>query len=156
MKHKIEITVNGEHYRIYVKPCTTLAEMLRDELHLTGVKVSCNSGDCGSCTVILDGKAVRSCIMLAVTANGKEIITIEGLANEDGLHPLQQAFVDKFAVQCGYCTPGMILTAKALLDENPEATEKEIRSALDGNICRCTSYIKIVEAIKTAQEEMAI
>ena len=111
-------------------------------------------GDCGSCSVLVDGKVVRSCIMLAPEARGKEIITIEGLATEKGLHPLQRAFIEHFAVQCGFCTPGMILTAKALLDENPDATEDEIKAGISGNLCRCTGYVKIVEAIMATKEEM--
>ena len=156
MKQKVELRVNGEIYQVFVEPWMALADLLREELYLTGVKVSCNSGDCGSCTVLLDGKAVKSCIMLAPAADGKEILTIEGLATEQGLHPLQETFMEYFAVQCGYCTPGMILTAKSLLDENPEATEDEIRLGLNGNICRCTSYAKIVEAIMAAQEKIGI
>jgi carbon-monoxide dehydrogenase small subunit len=155
VKQIVELTVNGQPYEVAVEPWQTLAGVLRDELRLTGVKVACGTGSCGSCTVLMDGKAVKSCIMLAPQANGKEIITIEGLASEQGLHPLQQAFVDHFAVQCGFCTPGMILKAKALLEENPEATEEEIRAGLSGNLCRCTGYVKIVEAIMAVQEKMA-
>lgn len=154
MKQRLALKVNGEVYEVLVDPWQSLADVLREELGYTGVKVSCNSGNCGSCTVLLDGKAVKSCIMLAPLAKGKEIITIEGLATESNLHPLQDAFIEHFAVQCGYCTPGMILMAKALLDENPDASEDEIRLGLVGNLCRCTGYVKIVEAIMAAKEKM--
>ncbi len=154
MKQWLELKVNGQTYEVLVDAWRSLADVLREELGFTGVKVSCNSGNCGSCTVLIDGKAVKSCIMLAPQAKGKEILTIEGLATELGLHPLQEVFIEHFAVQCGYCTPGMILMAKALLDENPEATEDEIREGLAGNLCRCTGYVKIVEAIMAAKEKM--
>ena len=154
MKRDLELKVNGQFYEVSVNPWRSLADVLREDLKLVGAKVACNSGDCGSCTVLLDGKAVKSCIMLAPQAEGKEITTIEGLATNGKLHPLQQAFIDHFAVQCGYCTPGMILKAKSLLDENPDATEEEIRIGLSGNLCRCTGYVKIVEAIMAAQEKM--
>jgi carbon-monoxide dehydrogenase small subunit len=154
MKQSVELMVNGQLYQVLVEPWRTLAEVLRDELRLTGVKVSCNLGQCGSCVVLVGGKAVRSCLMLVPEVQGKEIITIEGLANGEELHPLQKTFIEHFAVQCGFCTPGMILTAKALLDENPEATEDEIRTGISGNLCRCTGYVKIVEAIMAVKEEM--
>ena len=154
MRQNLELKVNGQLYEVFVEPWKSLAEVLREELGLTGVKVACDTGDCGSCTILMDGKAVKSCLMLAPQAKGKEITTIEGLATEEGLHPLQEAFIKHFAVQCGYCTPGMILKAKALLDESPDATEDEIRVGLSGNLCRCTGYVKIVEAIMVAQEEM--
>lgn len=156
MKQRLELKVNGQTYDVLVDPWQSLADVLREELGYTGVKVSCNSGNCGSCTVLLDGKAVKGCIMLALLARGKEILTIEGLATESNLHPLQEAFIEHFAVQCGYCTPGMILMAKALLDENPDATEDEIRVGLVGNLCRCTGYVKIVEAIMAAKEKMKV
>jgi carbon-monoxide dehydrogenase small subunit len=156
MKQRLELKVNGQTYDVLVDPWQSLADVLREELGYTGVKVSCNSGNCGSCTVLLDGKAVKGCIMLAPLARGKEILTIEGLATESNLHPLQEAFIEHFAVQCGYCTPGMILMAKALLDENPDATEDEIRVGLVGNLCRCTGYVKIVEAIMAAKEKMKV
>jgi carbon-monoxide dehydrogenase small subunit len=156
MKQRLELKVNGQTYDVLVDPWQSLADVLREELGYTGVKVSCNSGNCGSCTVLLDGKAVKGCIMLALLARGKEILTIEGLATESNLHPLQEAFIEHFAVQCGYCTPGMILMAKALLDENPNATEDEIRVGLVGNLCRCTGYVKIVEAIMAAKEKMKV
>ena len=130
----------------------TLAEVLREDLQLTGTKQSCNEGACGTCTVLLDGEPVRSCLLLAADAEGREITTIEGLSREGELHPLQASFVEHYAIQCGFCTPGMILTAKALLDANPNPTDKEIRRAISGNVCRCTGYAKIVEAIKAASE----
>jgi len=151
MKQLIRLRVNKEDYDVYVEPRETLAHVLRDELGLTGLKVGCQEGACGACTVLMDGKAVRSCLILAVQAKGKEILTIEGLA-KNGLHPLQQAFIDHFAVQCGFCTPGMILSAKALLDENPNPTEEEVRKALAGNLCRCGGYSKIVEAVLAAKD----
>ncbi len=154
MRQNLELKVNGQLYEVFAEPWRTLAEVLRDELGLTGVKVACDTGNCGSCTVLIDGKAVKSCLMLSPQAKGKEILTIEGLATEEGLHPLQEAFIEHFAVQCGFCTPGMILKAKALLDENPDATEDEIRAGLSGNLCRCTGYVKIVEAIMAAKEKM--
>jgi carbon-monoxide dehydrogenase small subunit len=151
MKQKLELKVNREVYEVYVEPWKTLLEVLRDELDFTGAKPGCETGDCGTCTVLVDGKAVKSCLMLAHQVEGKEILTIEGLKGEQGgLHPLQQAFIDHFAVQCGYCTPGMILSAKALLDENPAPTEEEVREGISGNLCRCTGYVKIVEAILAA------
>lgn len=147
MKRALTLKINGEEYELLVEPRTTLVEALRNHLGLTGTKEACSCGTCGSCTVLLDGRAVKSCLILAVQASGHEITTIEGLAQNGQLHPLQQAFIDKGAVQCGYCTPGMILSSKALLDENPKPTEEEIRVAIAGNICRCTGYVKIVEAI---------
>ncbi len=151
MKHLIKINVNGNEYESAVRAGTTLLNLLRDELHLTGTKKGCELGDCGACTVILEGKAVNSCLVLALEADGKNIITIEGLTNGEKLHPIQQAFVEKGAIQCGYCTPGMIMRTKALLDENPDPTEEEIKKALSGNLCRCTGYIKIIEAVETAK-----
>ncbi len=149
-KTKLILRVNKEEYELFVYPHRTLAEVLRDELHLTGTKQSCSEGACGTCTVLLDGAPVRSCLLLAAEAQGKEITTIEGLAENGTLHPIQQAFVEHYAIQCGFCTPGMILTAKALLDTNPHPTEEEIRAAISGNICRCTGYAKIIEAILSA------
>ncbi len=153
MRQALELKVNGQLYEVFVEPWQTLAVVLREELGLTGLKVSCDTGGCGACTVLIDGKAVKSCLMLVPQATGKEILTIEGLATAEGLHPLQEAFVEHFAVQCGYCTPGMILKAKALLDENPDPTEDEVREGLSGNLCRCTGYVKIVEAIMAAKEK---
>ena len=125
----------------------TLIEAIRDKIGLTGTKEGCSVGECGTCTVLMDGKPIYSCLMLAVDAEGKEILTIEGLADSDGLHPIQKSFIDHGAVQCGFCTPGMILTTTALLDENPNPTEEEIKKAISGNLCRCTGYSKIIEAI---------
>jgi len=155
MKQKMELQVNGRVYEVFVEPWKTLLEVLREEVGLTGAKMGCDDGNCGACTVIVDGKAIKSCLMLVPQAKGKKILTIEGLGSEEDLHPLQEAFIEYFAVQCGFCTPGMILAAKALLDENPNATEEEIREGLHGNICRCTGYVKIVEAIEAARDKMA-
>jgi len=149
MKIPITITVNGEEYRLEVKPNRTLVDVLREDLCLTGTKKGCNEGKCGSCTVLMDGLPISSCMILAAQADGKEILTIEGLAQQGKPHPLQKAFAEKGAVQCGYCTPGMILTAKALLDVNPNPGYDEIRSAITGNLCRCTGYTKIVDAIQS-------
>lgn len=154
MSKKIELKVNEESYEVEVQPHWTLAHVLREVLGLTGTKVGCNMGDCGSCTVLMNGKAVLSCLTLAVSAEGKEITTIEGLAKGGKLHPLQEEFVNHGAIQCGFCSPGMILSAKSLLDENPDPTEEEIREAISGNFCRCTGYYKIVEAIKAASKRM--
>jgi len=153
MKQVLNLSVNGENYEVYVEPSKFLRDVLREDLQLTGTKEGCSSGRCGSCTVLIDGMAVKSCLILASQAQGREILTIEGLAKEK-LHPLQQAFIDCFAVQCGYCTPGIILSAKALLDDNPNATEEEIKEGLSGNLCRCTGYTKIIEAVQKAQAEM--
>ncbi len=148
-KIRCALRINNEDYDLFISPHRTLLEVLRDELQLTGAKESCNEGACGTCTVLLDGLPVRSCLLLALEAQGREVTTIEGLA--DGkLHPVQEAFVEHHGIQCGFCSPGMILTAKALLDENPHPTEAEIRRAISGNVCRCTGYAKIVEAIKAA------
>lgn len=155
MKRVVRLKVNGEEHEIYIEPWRTLAEVLREELGLTGVKIGCEEGNCGTCTVLVDGKAVKSCLVLIPQAQGKEIVTIEGLVGKGGgLHPLQEAFIEHFAVQCGYCTPGMVLAAKALLDEEPEATEEDVREGLHGNLCRCTGYVKIVEAVLAAKEKM--
>jgi carbon-monoxide dehydrogenase small subunit len=155
MKHDIELKVNGDVYKLQVDTRRTLLEVLREELGLTGSKEMCNKGDCGGCTVILDGKAVLACMKLAVEASGSEIITIEGLATAGHkMHPLQQAFVEHGAIQCGYCSPGFIMSAKALLDKNPNPTEDQIKEAISNNICRCTGYVQIVEAIQAAAKEM--
>ena len=152
MKQLIKLRVNGVEEEVMIEPWWNLAHVLRDELNLTGTKIGCETGDCGSCTVLIDGKAVKSCLYLAMKARGKDILTIEGLRGENGeLHPLQKAFIEHFAIQCGYCTPGMIMVAKALLDENPNPTEEEVKEGLDGNLCRCTGYVKIIEAVLAAK-----
>jgi len=148
MKQAITLKVNGIVEDVEIEPWWTLSRVLREELGLIGTKEACGNRFCGSCTVLVDGKAVKSCIYLALKARGREIVTIEGLKGKDGeLHPLQKAFVEHFAVQCGYCTSGMIMSAKAILDENPKPSEEEVRIALSGNVCRCTGYVKIIEAI---------
>jgi aerobic-type carbon monoxide dehydrogenase small subunit (CoxS/CutS family) len=154
LKFAIHLIVNGEDFQIEVEPEKTLLELLRDVLHLTGTKEGCGLGDCGTCIVLVDGKPVNSCLMLAVDARGCCITTIEGLDAEGELHPLQQSFLDKGAVQCGFCAPGMILSAKALLDRNPKPSEYEIKAALSGVLCRCGSYTKIIEAVQAAAEKM--
>jgi len=152
---KIKLKVNRRTFTVSVKPTDILVDVLRDKLGLTGTKKSCGQGDCGACTVLMDGKAVNACLMLAMDAQGQEITTIEGLEGEDGtLHPLQEAFVENAAIQCGFCTPGMILSAKSLLDEIPHPTEEEVRQALSGNLCRCTGYAKIVQAVLDASGKM--
>jgi aerobic carbon-monoxide dehydrogenase small subunit len=152
MKRLISLKINGQEHEVAVPASRTLLELLREDLMLTGTKEGCDDGTCGSCTVLLDGKPIRSCLLLAVEAKGKEVTTIEGLAEGEKLHPIQQAFVDKGAIQCGYCSPGMILTAKALLDSNPAPTEQEIKFSISGNFCRCTGYNKIITAIKAASQ----
>lgn len=147
MEKGIKVLVNGEWQELMVDGSKSLLDILRERLGLTGTKRGCDTGDCGACSVILDGKIVNACLVLAIEADGKNVLTIEGLASKDGLHPLQKSFVDHGAIQCGFCTPGMILTAKALLDENPNPSDEEIRTAIAGNICRCTGYVKIVKAI---------
>ena len=150
VKQEIMVTINGELNRFLIRTNTFLLDLLRDELGLTGAKRGCNKGECGSCTVLLDGRPVRSCLFPAVMADGRQVVTIEGLEGPGGkLHPLQEAFIQQGAIQCGFCTPGMILTAKGLLDENPNPAEEEIRRAISGNICRCTGYVKIIDAIRT-------
>ncbi len=154
MKQIIKLRVNGVEEEVMIEPWWSLARVLRDELNLTGTKVGCGAGECGTCTVLIDGEAVKSCLYLAMKARGRGIVTIEGLRGKNGeLHPLQRAFIDYFAIQCGYCTPGMIMAAKALLDENPNPSEEEVRKALDGNLCRCTGYVKIVEAVLAARQK---
>ncbi len=147
MKQLIELRVNGEVRDVIVEPQVTLLEALRERLGLTGTKRGCDIGQCGACTVLLDGQPVRSCLTLAMDAQGREITTIEGLTRNGELHPLQRAFHEHGAIQCGFCTPGMILTARALLDENPTPTAGEVKQAISGNLCRCTGYVKIIEAI---------
>jgi len=153
LKQIMVLNVNDEFYEVAVEPHRTLLEVLRDTLGLTGTKKGCDEGECGACTVLIDGEAVLSCLLLAVEAQGKRITTIEGLAKDGQLHPLQQAFIDHGAIQCGFCTPGVILSAKALLDRNPKPTEAEVRAAIAGNLCRCTGYVKSVEAILAASEK---
>ncbi len=150
----VTVTVNGETKTASVPPETTLLKMLREELNLTGAKLGCDVGDCGSCTVIVDGIAINACLMLAGQAQGKTIQTIEGMASLDGYHPLQRNFEELGALQCGFCGPGMILSAKQLLDNNPDPSKEEIQDALSGNLCRCTGYTKIVEAVVDAAREM--
>lgn len=147
MKKELRLTVNGQPYELYVNPKTLLVEALRDHLGLTGTKRGCNSSSCGACTVILNGLAVKSCSILALQADGGEVLTVEGLASGAELHPLQEAFLDYGAFQCGFCTAGMLMSAKALLDENPKATKEQIKEGIDGNICRCTGYNSIIRAI---------
>ena len=147
MKFPIRLTVNGERHELFVEPKKTLLDLLREDLELTGTKRGCDNGECGACTVLLNGQPVNACLVLAVEANGQEVMSIEGLADGTHLHPLQEAFIQNGAVQCGYCSPGMILTAKALLDENPHPTEMEVRKAIAGNLCRCGTYNKAVQAV---------
>ncbi len=155
MRQVVKLKVNGIEEEAFVEPWWSLARVLREELGLTGAKIGCDTGMCGVCIVLVDGKAVKSCLFLAVKAKGTDIITIEGLAGDNGkLHPLQEAFIEHFAVQCGYCTPGMIISAKALLDENPAPTEEEVKKGLSGNFCRCTGYTKIIEAVLAAGDKM--
>jgi carbon-monoxide dehydrogenase small subunit len=149
-KHRIQITVNEEEYDLLVHPNRTLLDLLRYDLGLTGTKEGCDEGDCGACTVIVNRKVVTSCIVLAVEVDGATITTIEGMQKGDALHPIQQAFVDSGAVQCGFCTPGMILTTKALLDEFPDPSKDDIKHYLEGNLCRCTGYTKIIDAVNNA------
>jgi len=149
MKTLISLTVNGKPHELAVETNQILVDLLRYDLGLTGTKKGCGTGECGACTVIFNGKPVNACLVLAVQANGAEVLTIEGLKPPQGLHPLQQAFVDHGAIQCGFCTPGMILSASTLLKQNPAPTEAEIRTALSGNLCRCTGYQKIVEAVQS-------
>jgi aerobic carbon-monoxide dehydrogenase small subunit len=150
----VNLTVNGKEYNLLVKPSATLIELIREEIQLTGTKEGCGVGECGACTVIMDGKTVNACIVLAAEANGKSITTIEGLAQNEKLHPIQQAFVEIGGLQCGFCTPGMILSAKALLDANNNPTDLEIRKGIEGNFCRCTGYTKIIESIELAARLM--
>jgi len=145
MKRKLKLTVNNEPYEVFVKPSKTLIELLRDELGLTGTKEGCSEGMCGACTVLIDGKAVKSCLVLALQAQGKKVTTIEGLAQGDRLHPLQESFINHGAIQCGFCAPGMILSTKAFLDEYPNPTEEDVKFAIAGNLCRCTCATKVHE-----------
>ncbi len=156
--HRIALTVNGEYEQVDVPSQMTLMQMLRDKLALTGTKNGCNAGECGACTVLLNGEPVNSCMVLAVECGGAEILTVEGLAKDGVLDPVQQAIIDHGGVQCGFCTPGILISARALLDRQPDPTDDEIRQALVGNLCRCTGYIRIVDAVKdaaTRQQAMA-
>jgi len=155
MRTNIEITVNGQAHRLEIEANVTLLQLLREELGLMGAKEGCGSGDCGACTVLLDDEPICSCLLLAVEAEGKSVLTIEGLARDEDLHPVQKAFIENGALQCGFCTPGMVLSAVALLQRNPTPTEEEIRDGLSGNLCRCTGYDKIVKAVQAAAKEMA-
>lgn len=150
----IKLIVNKKEYELLVEPNEILLNVLRERLHLTGTKYGCGIGECGACTVLLNGRSVLSCQMLAVSASEQEIITIEGLEENGKMHPLQEAFIDEGAVQCGFCTPGMVLTAKELLDRNPTPADGEIQDAIRGNLCRCTGYANIVKAVKTAAEKL--
>ena len=150
----LKLKVNGRDYEVDAGPTTTLLDVLRSKLMITGPKIGCNTGDCGACSVLLNGRLVKSCLVNALSASGKEVITIEGLAAPGQVHPLQKAFYEHYASQCGFCTPGMILAAKTLLDENPNPSEEEIRRGIAGNLCRCTGYTKIFESIKSAAENM--
>ena len=154
MKNKIALSVNGQKCRFAVEGSQTLLDLLREELGLMGTKKGCDQGDCGACTVLVDGKPVNSCLVLAIEVADKNITTIEGLTKDGKLHPLQQAFVDHNAIQCGFCTPGMIVTAVALLNEHADPTDEEIRSFLRGNLCRCTGYSKIIQAIQAAAKDL--
>lgn len=147
MKHLIRIKVNDRSYELHVESRRTLLQVIREDLRLTGTKKGCEKGECGACSVIMNNKLVNSCLILAVEANEKDILTIEGLRKGLTLHPLQKSFIDYGAIQCGFCTPGMILSAKALLDENPSPTEDQVKKAIEGNLCRCTGYLKIIQAI---------
>ena len=151
---ELKINVNGKDHALEIEPDLRLLDLLREKLQLTGTKEGCGEGECGACTVILDGKAVNSCLVLAMQAHGKKVLTIEGLAQGDALDPVQQAFLDNGAVQCGYCIPGMVMSAKALLDQHPDPSEKQIKESVSGNLCRCTGYDKIVGSIKLASERI--
>ena len=156
-KVNITLHINGDKYSLAVEPWRTLSDVLREDLNLIGTKIGCGTGDCGACTVLINGQSVTACLSLAIESDGKEITTIEGLStNGDTLHPIQEAFVEQGAIQCGYCTPGMILSAKYLLDRNPEPTESQIRQALSGNLCRCTGYNLIVKAVMAASKKMKL
>jgi carbon-monoxide dehydrogenase small subunit len=154
MIKQINVIVNGESYQMEVPAHRTLLDFLRQDLELLGTKSGCETGDCGACTVLLNGKAINACLVLAIEVDGQEVLTVEGLAPGYELHPLQKAFIEHGAIQCGYCTPGMLLSAKALLDEIPRPTEEEIKEALAGNLCRCTGYYSIVKAVMAASEKM--
>ena len=153
-KQYVNTTINGDSHELLCDPTQTLLDVLRDQLDMTGTKEGCGTGDCGACSVTMDGVLVCSCLVMGVEANGKSIDTIEGMADGDDLHPLQQKFIDHIALQCGICTPGLLVASKALLEENPDPTEEEIRYWLAGNLCRCTGYHKVIEAVQDAAREM--
>ena len=155
MKKNISLRVNGAAYQLRVDSKDLLLYVIREKIGLTGTKEGCGTGECGACTVLIDGEPVNSCLYLAIRAEGKDVLTIEGLSDGSKLHPLQQAFIDSAAVQCGFCAPGMLLSAKALLDRNPQPSEREIREGIAGNLCRCTGYVKVVKAIRQAAAAMA-
>ena len=156
-QHRISLTINGELEQVEVPSQMTLLQMLRDKLALTGTKNGCSAGECGACTVMLNGEAVNSCMVLAVECQGANVVTVEGLAQDGVLDPVQQAIIDHGGVQCGFCTPGMLISARALLDRNPDPSEAEIRAALVGNLCRCTGYLRIVDAVQdAAQRQQAL
>ena len=150
----LKFTINGRRQSLSIPPNRTLLEMIREDLQLTGAKEGCGHGECGACTVILDGRTVNSCLVLAAEADGAEIVTIEGLKAGDRLHPVQQAFIDESGMQCGFCTPGVVISAKVLLDANPDPSREEIKQALVGNFCRCTGYTKIIESVEAAEKLM--
>ena len=151
--YPIEVSINGKKYKHEVEARLLLVHYIREKARLTGTHVGCDTGNCGACTVLYHGKPIKSCLMLAVQANGAQLTTIEGMATKEGLHPIQESFLDKFGFQCGYCTPGMILGTKALLEKSPDPSEEEIREALEGNLCMCTGYQQIIDAIRDAAEK---
>jgi aerobic-type carbon monoxide dehydrogenase small subunit (CoxS/CutS family) len=156
MLHEINVTINGEPFQLAVKSHHTLLKVLREQLGLTGTKIGCENGECGACTVLLDGEPINACLMLAVEADGHAIESVEALSKDGTLHPLQQAFIDQNAIQCGFCTPGMLMTGKALLAKNPHPSEDEVRQALVGNLCRCTGYLRIIRAIMDVAEKSEV
>jgi aerobic-type carbon monoxide dehydrogenase small subunit (CoxS/CutS family) len=156
MKQQLNIVVNGESYELFIEPKTLLVQVIREHLGLKGTHQACDSSSCAACTVIVEGKAVKSCSILAMQVNGKEVLTVEGLADGNNLHPIQQAFIDNWAFQCGFCTSGQIMAAKALLDENPDPTREQIQEQMDGHICRCTGYNMIIEAIQDASKRLEV
>ncbi|MDA4127723.1 MAG: (2Fe-2S)-binding protein, partial [Thaumarchaeota archaeon] len=151
---KVECKINGKDYSAMVEPRTLLVHLLRDELNLTGTHIGCDTGHCGACTIFMNGKTVKSCMVLAVQANGAELMTVEGLAEGEKLHPLQEAFWENHGLQCGYCTPGMLMSSLYLLQRNPDPSEREIRRAIEGNLCRCTGYVNIVKSVQAAAKKM--
>lgn len=156
MKHQLNLSINGEPYDVLVEPYCSLLDLLRDQLHLTGTKKGCDEGDCGACTVLIEDQTVTSCMILALDAHDKAITTVEGLVQHNILHPVQEAFVQYGGVQCGFCTPGLIMSGVGLLLENPNPTEEEVRFAIGGNLCRCTGYAKVVQAILKAADSMRV